>query len=270
MKRPVPLDPLAIPLEGTSLIEASAGTGKTYALTSLFLRLIVEKGLDVEQILVVTFTRAATDELKTRIRARLAQALPVFSDPSSGDPFLQELAARGKETGRRRVEDAIRHFDEWWLVGSTYTAHWAPGGEVVAADPNNMDIINHYVAEGLGGGIVKLALFVTMIVVCFRIVGRWVRELDDTVLRPAAFLVWSLGACLFAHCISFFSVSYFDQIVIMYYWLLAVIASLGLVLESRRWALAAQDSAAFPADPNLQGAEAAPGLAEPATLNGGN
>lgn len=168
------------------------------------------------------------------------------------------------------IDQAIRHFDEWWLVGSTYTAHWAPGGEVVAADPNNMDIINHYVAEGLGGGIVKLALFVTMIVLCFRIVGRWVRELDDTVLRPAAFLVWSLGACLFAHCVSFFSVSYFDQIVIMYYWLLAVIASLGLVLESRRWALAAQDSAAFPTDPNLQGAEPASGLAEPATLGGGN
>ena len=117
---------------------------------------------------------------------------------------------------------------------------------------------------------ITVALLLTAIGTATWFIWRWVRELDDTVLRPAAFLVWSLGACLFAHCISFFSVSYFDQIVIMYYWLLAVIASLGLVLESRRWALAAQDSAAFPADPNLQGAEAAPGLAEPATLNGGN
>lgn len=50
------------------------------------------------------------------------------------------------------IDQAIKHFDEWWLVGSTYTVHWAPAGEVVVGDPNNMDIINNYVAEGLGGG----------------------------------------------------------------------------------------------------------------------
>ena len=58
------------PLNGVSLIEASAGTGKTYTLTSLFIRLLIEKGLLVDQILVVTFTVAATQELKDRIRQR--------------------------------------------------------------------------------------------------------------------------------------------------------------------------------------------------------
>lgn len=164
------------------------------------------------------------------------------------------------------IDQAIRHFDEWWLVGSTYTAHWAPGGEVVAADPNNMDIINHYVAEGLGGGIVKLTLFVAMIVVCFKIVGRWTRQLDDTARRPAALLVWSLGACLFAHCISFFSVSYFDQIVIMYYWLLAVIAILGTELEAMQWAIASERDPWSAAGANSAGAAPAAGLVEPLTL----
>ena len=55
------------PLEGTNLIEASAGTGKTYAITGLFLRLLLEKKLSANEILVVTFTEAATEELKDRM-----------------------------------------------------------------------------------------------------------------------------------------------------------------------------------------------------------
>jgi exodeoxyribonuclease V beta subunit len=59
---------------GISLIEASAGTGKTYAIAMLVLRFVVEKGVNIEQLLVVTFTTAATEELKARIRARLSEA----------------------------------------------------------------------------------------------------------------------------------------------------------------------------------------------------
>jgi len=57
-----------------NLIEASAGTGKTYAIAMLVLRFVVENELDIKQILVVTFTKAATEELKDRIRARLTEA----------------------------------------------------------------------------------------------------------------------------------------------------------------------------------------------------
>ena len=59
-------EPINTPLTGTNLIEASAGTGKTYTIAGLFLRLILEKQLTVNQILVVTFTKAATEELKER------------------------------------------------------------------------------------------------------------------------------------------------------------------------------------------------------------
>jgi len=58
-----PLDSLTFPLTGASLIEASAGTGKTYTIVNLYLRLLLGHGcqpLNVEQILVVTFTHAAT------------------------------------------------------------------------------------------------------------------------------------------------------------------------------------------------------------------
>ena len=71
----IPLDVFACPLEGANLIEASAGTGKTWAICGLYLRLVLERGLEVPQILVVTFTNAATAELRERIRERMVQVL---------------------------------------------------------------------------------------------------------------------------------------------------------------------------------------------------
>jgi len=73
------LDAATLPLQGRHLIEASAGTGKTHTLTDLYLRLVVEAGREVDQILVVTFTKAATADMKTRIRRRLLQAQAVFT-----------------------------------------------------------------------------------------------------------------------------------------------------------------------------------------------
>ena len=64
------LDPLYTPLSGFNLIEASAGTGKTYTLTALYLRLVVEAAIPVNRILVVTYTNAATKEFQDRIRER--------------------------------------------------------------------------------------------------------------------------------------------------------------------------------------------------------
>jgi exodeoxyribonuclease V beta subunit len=65
----------AIPLEGINLIEASAGSGKTYSITELFVRLLLEKDLSVENILVVTYTVAATNELKARIRNAISKEI---------------------------------------------------------------------------------------------------------------------------------------------------------------------------------------------------
>jgi len=87
-------DPLNTPLTGTSLIEASAGTGKTHAIEGLFLRLILEKRLSVEQTLVVTFTKAATEELKTRIRTRLIAAQAALEQGSSDDLLIDARAGQ--------------------------------------------------------------------------------------------------------------------------------------------------------------------------------
>ena len=108
-----PFDIFSVPLYGTNLIEASAGTGKTYTIAGLFLRLIVEKRLTVDQILVVTFTKAATEELKQRIRARLLEARQAFKDGESNDELLMQLLhqSRNPMISLARISDAIRDFD---------------------------------------------------------------------------------------------------------------------------------------------------------------
>jgi hypothetical protein len=122
------------------------------------------------------------------------------------------------------IDQTIAHFNEWWLFGTTYTANWAPSGEVTSADPNMMDITNHYIAQGVSGGLLKLVLFLAIIVVSFKSVGRWLKvEGADS---SAGILVWGAGVSLFAHCLSFVSTTYFDQIVVVWYWLLAMIASI--------------------------------------------
>ena len=65
---------LELPLDGVRLVEASAGTGKTFTLATLVTRMVVERGLRVGEVLAVTFTEAATQELRKRIRERLLQA----------------------------------------------------------------------------------------------------------------------------------------------------------------------------------------------------
>ncbi|WAT14988.1 exodeoxyribonuclease V subunit beta [Xanthomonas fragariae] len=74
---------LHLPLHGVRLIQASAGTGKTFTLATLFTRLVVERGLRIGQILAVTFTDAATQQLRRRIRERLVLAATLVPDDQS-------------------------------------------------------------------------------------------------------------------------------------------------------------------------------------------
>lgn len=119
----VPLDTLRFPLWGSRLIEASAGTGKTYTIASLYVRLVLGHGMHAgrapltpPEILVTTFTRAATRELRERIRRRLNEAAGCFLEESEGDAFLQELRAdydKSQWPGRaRQLQIAAQWMDE--------------------------------------------------------------------------------------------------------------------------------------------------------------
>jgi exodeoxyribonuclease V beta subunit len=112
------LDPIRVPLASTTLIEASAGTGKTYTITTLYLRCLLELPLDVRQILVVTYTNAATAELRDRVRQRIRDAQAVFRERESAeDATLRSLLDARRERGNLagdlvRLTQALQDFDE--------------------------------------------------------------------------------------------------------------------------------------------------------------
>ncbi|MFQ2315314.1 exodeoxyribonuclease V subunit beta [Aeromonas dhakensis] len=134
-----PLNTLRFPLHGERLIEASAGTGKTYTIAGLYLRLllghgpVIEEGADagqpsaherplsVTEILVVTFTEAATAELRGRIRGRIHEARLAFMRGESKDALLAQLLAEvaDHELAARRLLAAERQMDE----AAVFTIH---------------------------------------------------------------------------------------------------------------------------------------------------
>ena len=123
------LDSSTFPLNGRMLIEASAGTGKTYTISSLYLRLLLgrdpalSRPLLCDEILVLTFTIAATDELRSRIRDRVKLARDFFagSANSEKDEFVSELVASSTDINRDRrlLSSALQTMDE----ASIFTIH---------------------------------------------------------------------------------------------------------------------------------------------------
>jgi exodeoxyribonuclease V beta subunit len=120
------LDLLSFPLSGSQLIEASAGTGKTFTIAALYLRLVLGHGCDKAllppDILVVTFTEAATQELTERIGQRLADAARYFREQTDSlnkgqaDPFLQSLRSEFSPEQwphcAYQLELAVQYLDE--------------------------------------------------------------------------------------------------------------------------------------------------------------
>jgi exodeoxyribonuclease V beta subunit len=114
---PLPFDPSSVSLEGSNLIEASAGTGKTYSIALLVLRLVMEKNIPIQQILMVTFTRAAVAELELRVRAFVRLAAKVSRGQAIEDAAITALVRKaegghGAPVIARRLADANLLLDE--------------------------------------------------------------------------------------------------------------------------------------------------------------
>ena len=113
----------SIPLDSVSLIEASAGTGKTHLICYLYLRLLLEKKLDLsrQRVLVVTFTNAAAAELRLRIRKLIADAVRELEGESSSAELADYLRSlnEDKEELLRLLRLALWSFDE----AAVYTLH---------------------------------------------------------------------------------------------------------------------------------------------------
>jgi len=118
-----------IDLQGRHLIEASAGTGKTYSIANVFLRFLLEARLDnsepllVNQILVVTFTNAAAEELRARIRLKIEAALAYLKTGESKDDFIKEYLSKYRQEHYQqsciRLYQAVLCIDE----AAIYTIH---------------------------------------------------------------------------------------------------------------------------------------------------
>jgi hypothetical protein len=103
--------------------------------------------------------------------------------------------------------------------------------QVTPQNENMVDLVNQYVAEGVNGGAVKLGIFITIIISCFKGLGRVLR--DNTPISPAGLFIWAIGVSLFAHCFAFLSISYFDQTIVVWFWLLASITCLVSIYTRR-------------------------------------
>ncbi len=138
--------------------------------------------------------------------------------------ILARLSSVTGGTGWHRaylIDQAIRYLDQWWLLGTKATVTWMPTGLLI--DPNNTDITNQYLVEGVHGGLITMGLFIAVVALGFIGVGKAIRDLEDRDFSEKI-VVWAMGAALFAHAISFISVSYFDQIQVFWYFLMAAIA----------------------------------------------
>lgn len=135
--------------------------------------------------------------------------------------LLQRIDLVGGSTGYHRyllIDQAVKRLGSWWLFGVKTTAYWGWGLQ---------DITNQYVLEGVEGGVFTLILFTYVIILSFRSLKKTLHNLEkngDPGYNQR--IVWSLGATLFSHCVVFIGVSYFGQMTMFYFMLIAMISSI--------------------------------------------
>jgi len=135
----------------------------------------------------------------------------------------------GGSTGWHRaylIDITMQHLGEWWLFGTDDTSGW-----IWYQDPDSQaDITNYYLHLGIIGGLPLLFSLIFVLWRSFQHVGWRVRSLE--VAEPTqAFFHWCLGAALFAHAISFLSISYFDQTYVLFWLLIGALPGVGPALS---------------------------------------
>jgi hypothetical protein len=109
------------------------------------------------------------------------------------------------------IDTFVRHFGEWWLIGTQNNASW---GYYM------WDVDNAYVNAGIEGGLITFILFIAILIYAFKRVGRARRLAESS--RKETHLVWAIGCSLFANLAAFFGIFYFDQSILAWYTLLAM------------------------------------------------
>jgi hypothetical protein len=118
------------------------------------------------------------------------------------------------------IDRAFANLSDWWLVGTQSTWKWA------SEDDHLFDVTNNYILNGADGGLITMILFIAIVAIAFKGVGRAVRGSNGIKPETDVRMLWAMGAALFAHAVTFISVSYFDQNFVNWYLLLAIIGTL--------------------------------------------
>jgi hypothetical protein len=153
--------------------------------------------------------------------------------------LLARIDITGGSTGYFRaqlIRSTIEHLNEWWFAGTDYTRHWMLTG--IVANPDHTDMTNYYIQMGVWGGLLLMVVFMGILFVGFARVGRALQANKNSSPQQR-FLIWTLGAILFGHVTTFFSISYFDQTIVLLCLSLAFIGSLQLLqripVSKRSW-----------------------------------
>ena len=211
-----PLDVFRCPLGGTSLIEASAGTGKTWNICGLYLRLLLERRLDVQQILVVTFTNAATAELRERVRSRIAQTLArlrgtgpaIATTIAIADPFVETLLQTMRAEHGLRDEDmalrldlALQTFDEASiftihgfcqraLADTAFSSGLPMQLELLTDDSElRLEVVHDFWRSHVAGDALNPAL-AAYLLACKDSPAYWSRLLERQLAKPLSRVIW--------------------------------------------------------------------------------
>jgi hypothetical protein len=173
------------------------------------------------------------------ISVHLAMKAPVWF-------LIARVDLTGASSGYHRamlVDHFIRHFSEWWLIGTNNNANWGY---------DMWDLSNQFVAEGVSGGLATFICFIALISKSFGRIGDARKAVRGD--RKQEWFLWCLGAALVSHIGAFFGISYFDHTQISWFALLIMI---NVVTAARLKRTAKKPQAAL-ADPDLSLAAAVP------------
>jgi hypothetical protein len=157
------------------------------------------------------------------------------------------------------VDQCIRHFSDWWLMGVKDTSVW--GWDM-------WDTANQYVGTADNSGLLPFIFFIAIIVFGFKYIGKAWRGAAKSGNKNSALFAWALGAGLFANVVAFLGISYFDQSIVGWYALLAMISAAYMAHRSGARAETPQvQFAPLAADPEFAGAVLAHSFASPPTVS---
>ena len=132
----------------------------------------------------------------------------------------------GGSTGWHRsalIDAGINHFGEWWFMGTDMTRHWMPYG--LPSIPNHTDLTNYFLHIGVIAGVVPVILLSAAIFKSLKFLARQSIVSDDAETK---FILWSIWCAIFSQTITFLTISYYDQMFVFFYVLIAFTSNLFL------------------------------------------